>query len=641
MQILRARTVVFAVGVLMGLGGTAGVLYLLQNETTTPLGNLTNVTKELEPLTPSNTANSSDTSELLGNVAVPSLINDIVFPKHAFSRKATLNSWVASLSDDQVISWLEQSTEQSWQVSIADRTELQTTLLQKLSITAPESALELVLARDDQQRASMISVIFAVWAGTNLNGAVARAKEMDEREAPTILSAILESRDDLPLARQRQIARELGNENVAFSNYFQSLTRSKVENPKDTWYKIVNLANRERVQDTTGEALSGVAVAWVEEQGLTVLAEILSSISNDSEYSNVLSQIFGALSADRPEEIFDFVMSNLGDQAQQIIQRSRIVYNWTRKDPRGMLSKAETLPRSGFRSNLVSRAVMQWAENNPRQILEQLELVPREHRAEASRSAVRTFTRNSPGEAANFVLKIPDYQSQLTLANTLVQEWSDQDPDATKDWVFDLPENDRLRSALIERLVRELVYPDPRTAFQLALEQPVEEQKFSQFPARGLESSILSSIAHYDTELAVELLPQVRDIGRSKISAYSTVGSILIQRGETQQAISLANRLSGKEQTRYCQSVASTWAMEDPQGMLKAFDDFPTETKSRVALTIRVSSVASRTYSEIEIAWLENHISDEDSALFDQLKEIDMENPSPADREKLRELYSW
>ncbi len=100
--------------------------------------------------------------------SVPSDIDDLVFPKIAFDRKASILSWVNVLSDDQIVNWLEQSIESSWDVDESHRYELQSALLQKLSIKSPERAFDFAWSRDEDLRESGIFEIAAVdllWLG--------------------------------------------------------------------------------------------------------------------------------------------------------------------------------------------------------------------------------------------------------------------------------------------------------------------------------------------------------------------------------------------------------------------------------------------------------------------------------------------
>ncbi|MXW08093.1 MAG: hypothetical protein F4X56_02115 [Gammaproteobacteria bacterium] len=658
MQSLFSRALVLIAGLLIGILGVTGVLVLLQDHGSS------SDSQQIGERPRSDTVGSTISMDSITSDSVPSDLNDLVFPRLAFDRTASILSWVNVLSEDQILNWLEQSIEPSWDVPEAHRHELQSVLLQKLSTTSPEKAFEFAWSRDDHLhergifvfaahelpwlggfgddilREGMASITLLAWANSDLDGAITHIKQMDAGVAAYYLPVVLQAREDLNLDQQREIAKELGDESYAFFNYFQNLTRGSLENPKETWYEIVNLANQEGMQKITGDALSRVAVAWVENEGKTVFDEIVSSISQDSKYGRALSNVFSALSTDEPEEIFDYILKNLGDRAYEVIQGSDIAYNWAHNDPRGLLSKAETLPASRLRQRLIDSAAREWANHNPQQLLANLELLPQENQEYASRTAIRTLTRKSPPDAAKFVLQVEDYESQLELATTLVRQWSYQDSDAAKDWVFNIPESNALRSALIRPLANILVNTDPRAAFQLALEQPINEQGSSSVPARGFESSILSRIASRDLDLALELLPQVRDIGSSKVQVYTDIGSTLIENGEIQQALSLSSHLSEEQQVPFYQGVTSIWAVQDPKGFLNAFEEFPNEEiKSSVALSVKFVNNMTNTFSAEEIAIIEKYISKEDKEKLEQIKDIDLFNATEEEQQKLEELF--
>ncbi len=626
---------------MIGVGDFVAIKLLLQDDATTTPREQTETVPGGEQRTSS--VSGTDTHESDGIIAVPTGVNQLIFPKRTFERKATIVSWVAALSDDEILSWLEQSTEPSWQVSPANRTELQTTLLQKLSTTAPERAIDFALERDNpQQTYSMSSTVFHVWANTDIDSAVARVKELNEQTpfSNYLLGTVLSARDDLSLERMREIAVELGDESSAFRFYFRNLVQGDLENPRESWYEIINIANRESVQNTTANALSRVAVAWVQEKGLDVLDELVSSISNDSEYSSILHVIFNGISEDQPEEIFDYIMSNLGDRATEIVQRSRITYSWAQKDPKGMLAKVSTLPASRFRQSLISSAVWRWAENNPRQLLDQIELVPPSERDGASSSAIRVLTRTSPKEAAQYVMQVSDEELQVQLARSFIEEWVYKDVEGAKKWVLDLPVANPMRKSLMQRLIDTLVYTDSKEAFELALQQPMEENEFFGGGMEvGQELSVVQSIIYQDIDTAIELLPRVRGAGKS--IAFSMVGSSLIEEGNVQQALQLANQLTEKQQIKYFQGIAMGWAYSDPQGLIKAFPDFPDAAKSRAALSIVLTHETEGTFSDEEITDFEKRITPEDKKLLDRLKEIDMYAPSPEDMKVIQQIYTW
>lgn len=639
MQNFRASIVVFVVGVLIGIGGIAAILFLLPHDITTSPDEPIQTSHDGEKLPSSNTPKTTETQESGGDIVIPSRITDLVFPKSTFDRKASIVFWVNNLTEDQIVGWIEQSTDSSWHVASSTRTELQTILLQKLTVSDPEGAVEFVLGRDEQQQQySWAAIVFQTWASVDIESAVARVKELDAQVSPYFVGTILSARDDLSLERMRKIAVELGDERSAFAHYFANLSHGTVQNPRETWYEILNIANRESVQETTSLALSKVAVAWVQSQGMNVLDEMLASISNNSEYSTVEPAIFRRLSVDQPETIFDYIMSNLGERAIDVIDRSGMTYSWARKDPKSVLEKSNSLPPSQMRKRMVQNAIWRWAEINPRELLTQLELVPSNERESATVSAIEALTKSSPTEATQFVLNVSDDALQTKLARSLVQTWGSDDFKAAKEWVLSLRASESMRTALIGPLAQSVVHTDPRGAFELTLQQPIVESEQGVPSSWTPEGGILSFIVFDDVDLAIELLPQVRDSGKS--SAFRSVGSALIRQGNSQQALDLADQLPEKTQLQYLQEIAGSWSLIDPKGLLNGFDTIPDASKSKVALRIIAKNEVYSNYSDEEIARFGKYLSQDDKELLDKLKKIDMNDPSPEELDTINQLYS-
>ena len=634
MQVFHTRILVFVAGVLIGLGGTAITLFVIEDNTTS-LDQSKSSARETKSVQFSNTADSVDRSE---SVEVDSRLENLVFPRSTFDRKAGVLFWVASLSDDQIVNYLEQSTDLHMRASLENPAELQTALLEKLTTTAPHRAADFALSiHDRQQYYSLTHIVFQTWAILDLEGAVAHLKELTEQESRNFMRTIFAARDDLSFEQMREVALELGEESYAFSVYFQSLVNSGKNKPRETWYEIVNLANREHVQHTTGSVLPRVAVAWVEDQGLHVLDEIVSSISNDAEYLSVLYDILRDLASEQPEEVFDFVMSNLGDRAVEVLKRSGITNQWIQKDPKSFLAKLDRIPATRFRQAVLLNAIQQWANNNPRELLARLDLVPPGQRDDASNQAIRKLSRISPTETAQFILHLTDDTSQSRFAQILISQWVDDDAEAAREWVLSLPVRKPMRASLISHLATTLVRTDPRSAFELALQQPLDNDDDSPHKSIGDEVFILSRIADQDVHLAIEFLPKVRNGG--KASAYTDVGTTLVEQGNLHQALELANHLDEREKSEFFQAVAMDWYGKDPKGLLREFDDFPTSSLSRIALALTFSNRITSYYTDEEIKQLERHISENDKKTLKQLQEIDLSNPTDEDFEVFYKLH--
>ncbi len=226
MQNLFSRSLILLAGLLIGVLGVTGVLVLLPDKGTSA------DSQQLENQARSDEGGNIGSTNQVSYDSVPSDINDLIFPKHAFDLKMSIVSWVQTLSEDQILDWLQQSIEPSWNVSDTNRTELQSALLQKLSMTAPERAFEFTWTEDEYPRYGMVYIVLQTWANVDLEGAVAHVSALGLEEYSAVPHAILNARDDLDLDQQREIAKRLGDESNAFSNYFQHLTKDKLRIPR-------------------------------------------------------------------------------------------------------------------------------------------------------------------------------------------------------------------------------------------------------------------------------------------------------------------------------------------------------------------------------------------------------------------------
>ena len=80
--------------------------------------------------------------------------------------------------------------------------------------------------------------------------------------------------------------------------------------------------------------------------------------------------------------------------------------------------------------------------------------------------------------------------------------------------------------------------------------------------------------------------------------------------------------------------------MQDPKGLLAAFDEFPTaKIKSAVALSMSFFNSMTNSFAEEDIVSLEKYLIEEDQEKLELLKDIDVLNPTKDEQEKLEELF--
>ena len=143
MQSLFSRALFLLAGLFIGVLGVTVVLVLVKSGGASSSGQSSTGSKQFESQSEPDPVITKDSMSNVRSDSLPSDIQDLVFPALAFNRKASILSWVAVLSDDQIVNWLEQSIEPRWDIPEVYLHELQSALIQKLSTTSPQKALNL------------------------------------------------------------------------------------------------------------------------------------------------------------------------------------------------------------------------------------------------------------------------------------------------------------------------------------------------------------------------------------------------------------------------------------------------------------------------------------------------------------------
>lgn len=611
------RIVTVFAGILIGFGITWGLFFLSKDrENTEPVQ-----TKNPEEVSPDDVkveTESTSNSELNKPLVIPDDITKLDIPQDLFDQKHAIATWVVSLDEDQILSWLEQSIHAEWKVSTLFRTEFQTALVQKLSQSSPEQALEFAAARIEPVRSALGSIVFFEWATNDLEEATNYAKtapSLSMLDRSWVLHSILQSQVGLTLEQQKEIARELGDEAYAITFYFQSLLTAKIEDPKKIWYEIVDLAIPDNFQHI--DTLEFVARAWIDEAGLETFDEISASFTDKSLLEWVATRVLWDLAEveGQTEEVFNYTLNLHDDFPRKGFILRSMIGRWARADYKAVLNRAETLPPSSYRQEMIEDGYNEKARIDPKQTLETLDSLPPGLLERVSQTAIRELTKQSPTDAVDVVLQIEDDKLQRELATSLVYTWMNKDLEATKNWILNLPTGEPLRDALLAPLANSLTETDPRLAFEIALQQSLQQSGDN---LRGHEASIVRRIAETDVELAIELLPQVRE--ESRHSTFRSIAGALVDNGDSAKAIQLINKLSEAEQLEYYRDSVWNWIEKDAEGLKDSVDDIEdTEARSNVALMMIVTNTHTNAYSEDELESLERYLTKEHKEMLEQI----------------------
>lgn len=607
MNRIVVRIVALASSVLFGFGVVWVLLMLSSDQGITPHSRLDNFEESLieEESVDTKFTTTSETHETRD---VPDQIIELVIPKDLFSQKHAISSWVVALDNDRTLAWLKQSTNDRWEVSSQFRFNFQKALVQKLSQSSPNRALEFALARNEPVRSSLGSVVLVQWATNNLNDAIERAKTVDELDRDWVLHSIFQSQTELSREQQKEIAREFGNESYAIPYLFHLFLASEHEDPRDYWYEIVEHTTQDNYRYV--DVFTTVATAWIDQHGLQILNEITASVK-DHYVSHLVAE--GVIEnftdvEERSTEAFEYVL-NLDDNfPRKFDVLNLIIDKWAKQNPKSVLQRTLTLPSSEYKERMVQTAYFEEAKNDPAGTLENLADAPLVHQAIVGEAAVRALSRTTPKDAADIVLRIADKELQRAVATALVQSWGQRDLKGVKDWVLNLSGDEPLRNSLLAPLADSIVETDPRLAFQIASQQLLYDRGGIM---RGHEAEIVKQIAQKNVELAIELLSQVRE--EAKWIAYHAVVRHLINEGNSHRAILMGNELAVPEQKEYFSPMTVwNWVDTDAKGLKNNIEQVASgETRSYVAYLMISLNSQTRAYNTEEIQSLKQYLTEE------------------------------
>lgn len=525
-------------------------------------------------------------------------LSDLSVFSRGFDRSVALHNLLARANERQLVELIRQSKEIE---QYSQRHNTRISIFQRFASLDPKAALTHIATMPRFERDGLIATTFSQWALEDLDKATAHAKSLEGFRKQAALRGILQSRDDLADEQLREIARQIGNEQLAIELIAQSKLAGSMESPEQAWNSLVN--------DDVGDAsqtglLIQVAEAWFDKSGLSVLDDINRSLLDWQTRQSILNAIVQRVVQSNPSEAFEYAkgMDDEGNNLLLIVARA-----WASLDPESALNAAQTIGAGLVRRNLEYSIVQVWASSDPHFILDNLDRLPEASRAVAQSQAIMAIARTSPEEASQLMAGMDDPTSRYSVAYAIVSNWVRTDVNAALDWVLNNGELKDLREQLLTLVLSRLARDDPEFAMQTALNQPIGRN------GAGLEYTVLSYIASTDPQKALSMLPQVRD-GQTSLWAHISVGGALVRAGQTDNALKLASNLDESEQERYYGNLVSTWASNDAKNLYDNIDRLPTaKARSSAALTLITWNSWQKSLSDDQIDRAKNYLTSDDA----------------------------
>ena len=480
---------------------------------------------------------------------------------------------------------------------------IQESIYQRFAELNPTSALKQIRSHPAHRHEVLVETVFSEWAQTELDASVAHANKLQGRERTAALTGILRSRDDLSEALRKEIARELGNERVAIDMITQSSLEQSFDNPESAWNTLINDAEANIGQTAL---LVQIAQAWVDQAGFAVVGKISESLSGWQERAAIMGSVLYRAAQSDPAGAFATALNFDSDPNNFI--KSTIAEAWAQKDPQAALDAIAGLESGRSRNHLEESVIGVWARNDPYSVLDSLDQLPEGVRWRGQEWAINQIAASSPEDAAILLSSVEDERAKINLAHTVAWNWASIEPHSALDWVLSSPDVEPVKRDLLEYVLAAIARDDPHAALETALDQPIGDNEI------GLEAGVVSEVARRDLTSAVAMLDMVRD-GRTKIQAYSSVGSAYVRNDQTDRALKLGQGLGEPGQSNYYRSVVWTWARSDPIELLDSITQLPNDQiMSSAAMYLTNSDRWQRnTLSEEQIEYARSFISEEDA----------------------------
>lgn len=527
-----------------------------------------------------------------------------------FDQTVAIYLLLANADEELVLDLLQQAESIS---PLSQKEAAFSIIYSKYAAIDPERALANAEGLPSRLQNRVLMNIFHEWARNDLESALTGADSLEGNRRQTASYVILTSRDDLEPFKRTEIAERFNLERQLASLNFQSWYEEAIQNPRWAWQEIQNSTDK---KSEIRQRRSVVARAWIREEGVGVLDEMLAALSESDDKKELISSLMSTLLQIDPERTMD-VISTLPNAQDVINLRERAFYAWSRRDPGAAV---EQLARVDFhnKGRLMDSVLSEWGIRDPRKLLEFSETLPETWFDTAKRHALMGLARTSPEEAISYLDDIRRVGHRLELEDEIARFWSEDDPRSALEWF--LSRDDYVsRPYQARKLMANFADEDPVRALQIASQYTGEL-------GSSMISGVFAALAEKDPQQALRHLPNVNV--EHKSVAVGRIG-LMMAGTDLIGALNLGNLLSKEDRSRYEKRIIDQQlGWEHSRVMLLSdFNDLPSrELKVHTAIQLFHHDVYDRFLSEQERRKLHSVLSVKERKQLDETLQS-MRNP--------------
>ena len=353
------------------------------------------------------------------------------------------------------------------------------------------------------------------------------------------------------------------------------------------------------------------AASFVLNEGLDSLPSVLELFNEQSAdnmsqtvrmfFNGAQSRLVSEISRSNPEMMFEYLVS-LGEPFDEALL-SVVCEVWFAADPKALWNRLKSQDLRNVQSALAGDVINYWTRREPDLALISLSQFPTEYHDLVYVEIAETVARNYPLEALELLSKTSDWSQTLSDRNEskrssdrsvripyyysideTIAAATKTDPISTIEWLESNGSNldDSMKLYFLDEAFESWAGYDPDTAFEMALQFPLTADR------AGLEATVVGTLARYEVDRAIKLLPRVRD-GETRLTAYKRVMWGLEAEDRISDALHLGSDLPEQARKEYNESLASQIGDREPfDHLIAGLRALPTQELQSEAIKSRL-----------------------------------------------------
>ena len=463
-------------------------------------------------------------------------------------------------SEDLVLELIDLCTDLS---PDEERYFCQVTAFKKLASLNPQLAFEQLDGFDNKLRNGLINSLFQEWGKTAPQEAIASAESLRPTEKYLAFQVILQNAESLTNNERKKLADFVPGDISMSTESLAYIQEAQKMDPETAWNGVVNQISNDI--DSITLAVNA-AVPWIQRDGVGALRKIAATLPNDSIRASVLPPLAEIAAMNEPEEALAFMLDYPERDDHPFTATNRIFQKWTADDPQSALATAVRLDNRSRSTKLQVQALKAWAKHEPEVVWDYLTHQSRDIREKVRSDVLYAMTDDEPHKALALVEALDNSQEQQRLRQMLMRHWGHNSPRSALDLMLAQPINDQ-NSTMILAAITHLAEQNPREAFELAMnsEIPLKDQ---------MQIHIVRTTAERDVELAIEFLGSISPRQRALVAPH--IGRTMLSY-DPSRAIDFGQSLDSENQHAYYQYLFNGVNTDNVYAFIEVLDELPTK----------------------------------------------------------------